>query len=381
LLNSSVARERVGQYPYPRKEHQLSGLTVAIVGLNFGEWWVPMYQAHPAVDRVVLCDPVPSVLERVAQSAGIEDISPTLEDVLADPTIDAVHLLTPLHMHADQTFAVMEAGKHCAVAVTPSLVFDDLQRIVDLQRRTGLNYMMMETGAYSDPVVHIKQLVDSGEFGDVVFGRGEHHQDMEGWPGYWVGLPPMWYSSHALAPMLAVLGKRPTTVRALGAGLLPEDKRGEWGNPFPMETALYELEGTNATIQVTRSMFQTTRASVESFSLYGETHGLEWGRTTDEAPLFFSWGEMGPNGRGRTVDSVIYEPPDLSSTMPEELANGSQLYWGAAPRLVHEFVSSIVESRLPALDAVVAAQWTAAGFAAHESAMTGGSAVSIPTFD
>ncbi|WP_405793902.1 Gfo/Idh/MocA family protein [Streptomyces sp. NBC_01506] len=358
----------------------MSGITVAVVGLNFGELWVPIYQAHPAVERVVLCDPEPSVLERVARANAVSDIFSTLEDVLASPEIDAVHLLTPLHLHAEQTFAVMGAGKHCAVAVTPTLEFDDLQRIVDLQNLTGLNYMMMETGAYSDPVVHIKRLVDSGEFGNVVFGRGEHHQDMEGWPGYWVGLPPMWYSTHALAPVLAVLGKRPTTVRALGAGLLPEEARGVWGNPYPMETALYELADSTATVQVTRSMFQTARAPVESFSLYGERHGLEWGRTTEEAPLYFSWGERGPNGRGRVVDAVSYQPPDLSDTMPPELARGSQLYWGAAPRLVHEFVSSIVERRRPSLDAVVAAQWTAAGFAAHESAVGGGSAVEIPAF-
>lgn len=355
-------------------------INVAVVGLNFGELWVPMYQAHPAVKRVVLCDPAPEVLQRVAGASGVTDTRSSLEQVLEDPTIDAVHLLTPLPQHAEQTFATMTAGKHCAVAVTPTLRFDDLQRIVDLQHRSGLNYMMMETGAYSDAVVHIKGLVDSGEFGAVVFGRGEHHQDMDGWPDYWVGLPPLWYSSHALSPMLAALGKRPTTVRALGAGLLPEEERGTCGNPYPMETALYGLEDSTATLQVTRSMFRTARAPVESFSLYGERHGLEWGRTSDEAPLYFSWGNRGPNGRGRMVDATAYQPPDLSHTMPAELARGSQLYSGAAPRLVHEFVSSIVERRRPSIDAVVAAQWTAAGFAAHESALSGGSLVEIPAF-
>ncbi|MFE4668118.1 Gfo/Idh/MocA family protein [Streptomyces sp. NPDC056716] len=359
----------------------MSGITVAVVGLNFGELWVPIYQSHPEVERVVLCDPAPDVLERVARAHGVPGTHPSLEAVLRAPDVDAVHLLTPLHLHAEQTFAVMGAGKHCAVAVTPSLDPGDLQRIVDLQHSTGLNYMMMETGAYSDPVVHIKSLVDSGEFGDVVFGRGEHHQDMEGWPGYWVGLPPMWYSSHALSPMLAALGSRPTTVRALGAGRLPADERAVWDNPYPMETALYELADSTATLQVTRSMFRTARAPVESFSLYGERHGLEWGRTTDEAPLYFSWGEHGPGGRGRMVEAVPYTPPDLSDTMPPALARGSQLYWGAAPRLVHEFVSSVVEGRRPALDAVVAAQWTAAGFAAHTSAMNGGSVVEIPSFE
>jgi hypothetical protein len=47
---------------------------------------------------------------------------------------------------------------------------------------------------------------------------------------------------------------------------------------------------------------------------------------------------------------------------------------------VHEFIRSIVERRRPTLDAVVAANWTAAGFAAHESAMSGGQVVEVPSY-
>lgn len=361
-----------------------AALTVAVVGLNFGELWVPLYQLHPDVGRVVLCDASPEALDRVAASTGVTDRHVSLEDVLADPAIDAVHLLTPLHLHAEQALATLRAGKHCAVAVTPALEAAQLGRLVAAQRETGLTYMMMETGACTDAVLHLRELIAVGSFGDVVFGRGEHHQDMEGWPGYWSGLPPMWYSIHALAPLLAVLGTRPVTVRALGSGRLPADRAATWGNPYPMETALYELADSPVSIEVTRSMFQTTRSPVESFSLWGERHGLDWGRTTGESPLFYSWGEPGPGGRGRSVVAEPYTPPDLSHTVPAPLRPTlglPQYYQGSSPRLVHEFVRSIVEARTPALDAVVAAQWTAAGFAAHESAMNGGVVVEVPAFD
>ncbi len=352
-------------------------ISVAIVGLNFGELWLPHYLAHPDVGRVVLCEPSSDVLNRVGNAVGIDERRTELRAILEDDTIDAVHLLTPLHLHAEQTVATMNAGKHCAVAVLPSLDIADLAEIVRLQEETGKNYMMMETGAYTDAVLHLQRLIDAGDFGDVVFGRGEHHQDMTGWPDYWVGLPPMWYSTHALAPLLAVLRTRVTTVRALGAGRLPADMASRWGNPFPTEIGLYEVADSNATIEVTRSMFQTTRASVESFSLWGTRHGLDWGRIPQEQGLFYTWGDMAPNGRGRQVLAEPYRPPDLSHTMPAPLRSLPQLYDGAVPRLVHEFIRSIVERRRPTLDAVVAANWTAAGFAAHESAMSGGQVVEI----
>lgn len=352
-------------------------ISVAIVGLNFGELWLPHYLAHPDVGRVVLCEPSSDVLNRVGNAVGIDERHTELRAVLDDDTIDAVHLLTPLHLHAEQTVATMNAGKHCAVAVLPSLDIADLAEIVRLQEETGKNYMMMETGAYTDAVLHLQRLIDVGDFGDVVFGRGEHHQDMTGWPDYWVGLPPLWYSTHALAPLLAVLRTRVTTVRALGAGRLPADMASRWGNPFPTEIGLYEVADSTATIEVTRSMFQTTRASVESFSLWGTRHGLDWGRVPQEQGLYYTWGDMAPNGRGRQVLAEPYRPPDLSHTVPAPLRSLPQWYDGAVPRLVHEFIRSIVERRRPTLDAVVAANWTAAGFAAHESAMSGGRVVEI----
>jgi len=49
--------------------------------------------------------------------------------------------------------------------------------------------------------------------------------------------------------------------------------------------------------------------------------------------------------------------------------------------MVHEFVRSIVEGRKPWSDEVIAANWTAAGICAHQSAMQGGETVEIPRFD
>jgi hypothetical protein len=54
---------------------------------------------------------------------------------------------------------------------------------------------------------------------------------------------------------------------------------------------------------------------------------------------------------------------------------------GSHPHLVHEFVQSIVEGRTPRIDAVIAADWCAAGICAHESAVQDGELVRVPRFD
>jgi hypothetical protein len=48
--------------------------------------------------------------------------------------------------------------------------------------------------------------------------------------------------------------------------------------------------------------------------------------------------------------------------------------------MVHEFVRSIIERRPASSNSVIAADWTAAGICAHESAMRGGKEVVIPSF-
>ena len=54
---------------------------------------------------------------------------------------------------------------------------------------------------------------------------------------------------------------------------------------------------------------------------------------------------------------------------------------GSHPHMVHDFISNIKERKDSAIDAVTAANWTAAGICAHESALRNGERVLIPDFD
>jgi hypothetical protein len=70
--------------------------------------------------------------------------------------------------------------------------------------------------------------------------------------------------------------------------------------------------------------------------------------------------------------------PDPQNPHQSILQGGG--HHGSHPHMVHEFVRSIVEGRRAAIDSRTAANWTAAGICAHESAMRGGENVTIPEF-
>ena len=80
--------------------------------------------------------------------------------------------------------------------------------------------MMMETTLYTYQYLYLQELVKSGKMGKIQFLRGSHYQDMSNWPDYWMGLPPMYYGTHAIAPMVGLSGSRIRKVHCFGSGTM-----------------------------------------------------------------------------------------------------------------------------------------------------------------
>ena len=356
-------------------------IIVAVVGLRFGADFVPIYRDHPDVESVVLCDPDETRRNEVGDKHHIAARFSTLDDLLNNGTCDAVHLVTPVALHAAQVCQVLEAGKHCASAVPMAANMNDLHTLIAAQGRAGKNYMMMETSVYTREFLYAKQRQEGGAFGNLTFLRGAHIQDLEGLPSYWQGYPPMHYITHALSPLLRLAENRAAKVSCLGSGTLTPDQRGDYDNPFPLQSALFRLANSDLAAEVTMAFFQTARPYTESFSVYGDRAGFEWPQREGNPAFWYEWEARPENRRGRPVRATpIYAPfrPDLLPPALAPYANGG--HGGSHPHLAHEFIRSIVENRAPAIDARTAAHWTASGFCAHQSALQDGAWVSIPDF-
>ena len=375
-------------------------LKAVIVGLGFGGAFVPIWRDHPDVGEVGVCELDPKLRARVAAEYGISLIYPSLDEVLADETVDAVHLVTAIPDHAEQTVRVLDAGKHCACTVPMATTMEGIQAIRGAVERSGKKYMMMETTLYTYQYLYVKRLLESGELGRVQFLRGSHYQDMENWPSYWAGLPPFWYGTHAIAPLVGLSGSRITAVSCLGSGTMRPELTRQYGNPFPIETAHFRFENGLAA-EATRSLFETARTYQEGLFVYGSKKSFEWGFADGDKPYVTSLlpaDEAAGRPRGRpTPVEIIEDLPNDFSSLPEPLwrytvggdydPTNPQLslkkgagggHHGSHPHLVHEFVRSIVEDRAPAVDWSLAANITAAGILAHQSALCGGGWISLP---
>ncbi|MCU0501909.1 MAG: Gfo/Idh/MocA family oxidoreductase [Anaerolineae bacterium] len=371
-------------------------LRVAVVGLGFGAEFVPIYLDHPDVQSVAACDSDPVRLDRAARRFGIKRLFSDVAEVVQSDEIDAVHLVSGIPDHARQAIAVLRSGKHCACTVPMATTLADLHSIVAAVHDSGRTYMMMETAVYTRQFLYARELRDRGEFGRIQFLRGAHYQDMERWPPYWAGLPPMWYATHAVSPLLALAETRATRVHCFGSGAMREELGNQYGNPYPIETAIYQLETPGLCAEVTRSLFHCARPYMESFTVYGENACYEW-QMEDAPPVLFRMSPVVP-GEKRTQTVAQPEPPDRADLLPPAIGRYTKRFvygederhlsfeqggghHGSHPHMVHEFVRSILEHRQPWIDAVTAANWTAAGICAHESAMAGGREVLVPKFD
>lgn len=366
-------------------------INVVLVGLGFGGAFGNIYRDHPDVETVGLYDANPDVLKAFSDYSGIKKLYYSFEDVLNDPNVDAVHLVTPIPLHEEQTVRVLESGKHCACTVPMAISLDGLRRITEAVRKSGKNYMMMETALYTAHFLMAKKMKDSGEFGNIQFLRGAHYQDMENWPSYWMGLPPMFYGTHAISPMVVLSGSRIKEVYGFGSGTMREELTREYKNPYPVECAALSFEN-GLRGEVTRSLFETVRNYTESFNVYGSLKTFEWAQIESEQPLVMEL-VIPENSAGRGYGDIVkrVNPPNEYMLLPKEIQKytvrsegydetnpqdtlnegASGGHGGSHPHLVHEFVRSIIEGRKSHIDEVLAANITGAGICAHLSAMSG----------
>ena len=365
---------------------------VAIVGLGFGAEFIPIYQRHPNAELVAICQRTPKKLDAIGEAFGIGARYTDFNDLLKDPNVDAVHINSPIPDHGWQSIAALKAGKHVACTVPMATSIDECKEIVQLVRKTGLKYMMAETVVYAREYLYMRELRDKGTLGKIQFIQASHQQDMDGWPNYWPGLPPMWYATHCVGPVCGLANAAAEYVSCFGSGTIRKDLIKCYGSPFAVETAHIKFQNSDLSARIIRSLFDTARQYRESIDVYGDKVSVEWPLVEHEPLIMHT---------AKRPEPKIPKPvtaPDYAKLLPKEIRDfttkgvydlGKKTHLsfvqgaghgGSHPHLVHEFVSSLVEGRDPFPNARQSANWTCVGLCAHQSALKGGAIVKLPGF-
>jgi predicted dehydrogenase len=200
-------------------------------------------------DRVTLaavCDPAPGRAEAAAAKFGVSHAYRDYADLLADPTVDAVTIGSPIGLHFEQGIQAIRAGKHIHFNKTMTTTATEAEELIHEARTHGVK-LVASPGQMTRPGIRaLRHLIQSGGIGQLVWatvgaGFGAYHEDESVRQGDDVlsNINPAWYwrkpgggpvydmTVYGLHTLTGVLGPA-RRVTAMSGIVLPERKfRGE----------------------------------------------------------------------------------------------------------------------------------------------------------
>jgi predicted dehydrogenase len=147
-----------------------SPIGIAVIGAGYwGPNLVRNAQAIPALSLEYLCDLKEARAREVIGAYSTVRVSRSLDEVLADPAVQAVAIATPASTHVDIALAALAAGKHVLVEKPLAATLADGAKVVQAAEDAGLVLMLDHTYCYTPAVQHLRGLVRGGELGELQY--------------------------------------------------------------------------------------------------------------------------------------------------------------------------------------------------------------------
>jgi predicted dehydrogenase len=194
-------------------------IRIGIIGYGYwGPNLVRNFAEQPEAQVVVVADRRPERLTQVQRRYPGIRVTAEASDLIADPEVDAVVIATPVALHFELANAALRAGKHVLVEKPMASTSDEAGRLIDEAARRRLVLMVDHTFIYTGAVRKMRDLVASGELGDVNYydsvrinlGLFQHDVDV------------LWdLAVHDLSIMDFILSQQPVSVSATGLAHVP----------------------------------------------------------------------------------------------------------------------------------------------------------------
>lgn len=140
---------------------------VALVGCGrISDLHIMGYRDRTDARVLAVCDTKPGRAKQRAKEWGVEKAYTNYEQVLADPDIQLVELLTPHDLHCPMTVQACQAGKHVSVQKPMSICASEADQMIAAAQKAGVVLRVYENFVYYAPAVKAKQMIEAGEIGE-----------------------------------------------------------------------------------------------------------------------------------------------------------------------------------------------------------------------
>lgn len=192
-----------------------------------------------------VCDNVPGRARAAADKYGVPHAYERYEDLLADPTVDAVTLCTPIGLHYEQALEAIAAGKHVHLHKTMTTTVAEADEVIAAAKAAGIKLVASPNAGHYPATRRMKEIVRSGEIGRVYWaetgtaGGGHEYESFRAGNDILSNVNPTWYykrpgggpmydmAVYSLHTITGILGPAVRVAGMSGIGLKERSFKGE----------------------------------------------------------------------------------------------------------------------------------------------------------
>jgi predicted dehydrogenase len=232
-------------------------IRVGIIGVGWGSVvQTPAFRAVPEYEVVALCSRRPERVAEAAEKLEIAETSTDWREFVQRDDLDLISVCTPVDLHAEQTIAAVQAGKHVLCEKPVAVDAADAQRMLDAAEAAGVAHAICFENRFDPLRLALRDAIDAGVLGEPYFARAHTSAD------YWHptrGLQSEWMykladgggylmgmASHDIDFVCSVFGE-PESVCADVRSTVPERQRPDG------TTLTVDADDTSVTVMRMRS--------------------------------------------------------------------------------------------------------------------------------
>ncbi len=160
-------------------------LKVAIIGAGtISKRHLDGYKVIPGVTLAAVCDLNEARARELAEEYGAEKAYADYHEVLNDPTIDAVSIVTPTFTHGKIVNEALAAGKHVLCEKPPALTYEEALQNEEAAKKSGKVLMYGFVVRFMDSSKYLKEYIEEGRMGEIYYAeasRMSNNSELGGW--------------------------------------------------------------------------------------------------------------------------------------------------------------------------------------------------------
>lgn len=254
---------------------------------------------------VALSDPHEPMREAAGAELGLASCYERYEELIEDPKVDAVVIVTPTKFHRDIAIAAAQRGKHILCEKPMAMSPHECAEMIEAAAQAGVVLQIGFMRRFSKPFQEMKRRIDGGEIGDVVSVRSLTHGPSL--PRRWMfdlkasNGPLAEVNSHDIDTIRWMTGSEVMEVFALGGNFRSPEARGEFPDFYDNVTLLARFaNGMQGTISGAQGVAYgyDSRCEVlgtKGILFSGSLQSLAFTQATSEgllSPIVTSWRDL-----------------------------------------------------------------------------------------